>query len=293
MPFEEQPSCKFLIVLTLGLNANFCVRFFFVVTIGGSSVLFTPSKAAEKPAQKIPVQRKRKLVIDETLELSNAAVRDQMTDYADLVREQPFLPANKRKAVEHQLDADAAATIFFLPPLPDLADDLQDLVRANLEPAAAEPEEVEEPEEPRRGAEEPTFDHGDDVSRISEYPVDYMDEPPRAPSVTREEPPVNFGDEPVETAEPEEPEEMAPTAVTGGLSKQTLKVIDLLRDKFEEGGRDQPLTTDEIFEAGTKRKAAASTFFEILVLTTRGYLDVKQEKPYGSIELTAMESLFS
>ena len=108
--------------------------------------------------------------------------------------------------------------------------------------------------------------------------------PKKVPEVEKQEP------EP--EPEPEvDTEDVAPTAVTGGLSKQTVKIMDFLRTEFEEKGRDESLATQDLFE-GKTRKAVASTFFEILVLRTRGFLEVKQEEPYGNIELTAAESLF-
>jgi chromatin segregation and condensation protein Rec8/ScpA/Scc1 (kleisin family) len=133
-----------------------------------------------------------------------------------------------------------------------------------------------------------------DESRVSDYYDDQQvyEEPPLAGGTP--EPPQRFDEEDPVGEEPEaepEVEDVAPTAVTGGLSKQTLKIIDFLRTEFEEKGRDETLSTEELFE-GKTRKAVASTFFEILVLRTRGYLDVHQEEPYGNIELTAQETLF-
>jgi len=222
-------------------------------------------------------------------------------------QQQTFLPPSKRTALDKQLETDDVEAIFSMPPIPDLSDELQSLISANLAPSV--PEEVPVEEEP------PAQHHDDrdfDDTRASEYTHDEFpdDYPPQEPTEHFEVPPV--GEKPDEVDEERreergerktpdvedqdaelevEAEDVAPTAVTGGLSKQTLKIMDFLRTEFEEKGRDESLATEDLFE-GKTRKAVASTFFEILVLRTRGFVEVKQDEPYGNIELTASESLF-
>ena len=41
------------------------------------------------------------------------------------------------------------------------------------------------------------------------------------------------------------------------------------------------------------RRVAASTFFEALVLSTRGLVRVNQSKPYGRIDVEAMPDLYT
>jgi len=65
-----------------------CSLSFFAVTLGDEIIQFTPSKVPEKEKpRRTAVQRKRRLVIDERLELPTAIIRGQIQDFSDLVRE--------------------------------------------------------------------------------------------------------------------------------------------------------------------------------------------------------------
>ena len=95
LPDAEPPSCQLFLLLSflpcfifvLFFNAD--ARFLsFAVTLGDEIIQFTPSKVPEKEKpRRTAVQRKRRLVIDERLELPTAIIRGQIQDFSDLVRE--------------------------------------------------------------------------------------------------------------------------------------------------------------------------------------------------------------
>jgi hypothetical protein len=68
------------------------------------------------------------------------------------------------------------------------------------------------------------------------------------------------------------------------ITESTVQVIGLLQDQFEVTQKDKIVLQD--MTEGMKRIAAARCFYETLVLKTRGFIDVKQDRPYGPIEIT-------
>lgn len=73
-----------------------------------------------------------------------------------------------------------------------------------------------------------------------------------------------------------------------GLSKSTLKTIQLLGDKFCE---TEQVTFDSVTN-GVSRSDACRFFFEVLVLKTRDLIDVEQDTPFGDIKVSAKSTFF-
>jgi len=73
------------------------------------------------------------------------------------------------------------------------------------------------------------------------------------------------------------------------LTRRTAKMMTSLRAGFE--------STDSLsFESMTHKKSkrtAAACFFELLVLKTKDYVDIKQRAPYEDITITPMDSLIA
>ena len=98
----------------------------------------------------------------------------------------------------------------------------------------------------------------------------------------------------------EETEDAAPD----GWSRRTHRVLNYLKGEFEKlgaaaapkGGRrggQAPrvvLRSGDVM-AGQDRRDAARIFFELLVLRTRGYVDIVQPEAYGNMELSARPQL--
>ncbi|KAL8276170.1 hypothetical protein RQP46_011428 [Phenoliferia psychrophenolica] len=78
----------------------------------------------------------------------------------------------------------------------------------------------------------------------------------------------------------------------GAWSKNTMKAVAVLRTELEaEDDFVEFKTLAKVEEAS--QRAVASFFFELLVLSTRDCIDVKQAEAYGPIEITAKAKLFT
>ncbi|CAG8745272.1 17989_t:CDS:2, partial [Racocetra fulgida] len=93
----------------------------------------------------------------------------------------------------------------------------------------------------------------------------------------------------------DEPQDQQTTGNESGYSKNTVKAMRLLRDKCRgevsdraNGKSKSPAQVVVSYESvvGTaKRQDAVKLFFELLVLNTKDVIHVKQDQPYGDIEI--------
>jgi cohesin complex subunit SCC1 len=87
---------------------------------------------------------------------------------------------------------------------------------------------------------------------------------------------------------------------TGGFSKTTGMAMGVLRREIEaigetlegEGEAKGGVTFAKVARGASKR-AASHFFFELLVLGTRDAVGLKQDKPYGEIEVTGRPGLWT
>jgi hypothetical protein len=77
--------------------------------------------------------------------------------------------------------------------------------------------------------------------------------------------------------------------LTTTVSKSTEKAVEILRDQFASV---DTISLDSIIAPDTLRSDAARMFFEVLVLGTKGALDLKQQQPFGPIHVQAQPRLF-
>ncbi|KAM0749226.1 hypothetical protein T439DRAFT_348764 [Meredithblackwellia eburnea MCA 4105] len=76
----------------------------------------------------------------------------------------------------------------------------------------------------------------------------------------------------------------------GAWSKNTMKAVGVLRSEVKKEGQSVKF---EKVAGKASRRAAASFFFELLVLSTRDCIEVKQPAPYKAITIEAKEKLFT
>ncbi len=90
-----------------------------------------------------------------------------------------------------------------------------------------------------------------------------------------------------EAAEREEEVEM-PLPGAGAeetvLNEKALKMLHFLNHQFKQQ-RTETLSYHNMI-AGKKTKTVAGTFYQLLVLKTLNYIDVKQPAPYADISIT-------
>lgn len=77
-----------------------------------------------------------------------------------------------------------------------------------------------------------------------------------------------------------------------GWSVRTRGVANRLQQVFREGGEEKSVPLEGLL-AGYGRKTAAKMFFEVLVLKTSNFIDVKQEEPYGDVDLAPTPQLMA
>lgn len=96
-----------------------------------------------------------------------------------------------------------------------------------------------------------------------------------------------------EAAEGETPsQDVSAAGGVKGWSVRTRGVASRLQQVFREGGEEKSVPLEGLLE-GYGRKTAAKMFFEVLVLKTSNYIDVKQEEPYGNVDLKPTPQLMA
>lgn len=74
-----------------------------------------------------------------------------------------------------------------------------------------------------------------------------------------------------------------------GFSKHTTETMTMLETEFEKKkqvGEQPKVTYQQLTGQDTKRADAVKLFFEVLVLSTKDMVKVKQNKPYGDITIS-------
>jgi len=277
-----------------------------------------------KPSQPEKKQKKRKLQIDENVEISGPEIKRQIEDWNEIVREQEFLPSTKKALKEKEEESRDLQLLLDTPPaFYGLSEDLQQLVSSHMivqvpesiqEKETARAAEVEEPVEKeesskqrkkRKEREQVTpiqhdiSDFGDvsgarDFGSTSEYPM--QDISGSRGEAGDDHQPILGGDfnyddyDQGAAREDEDTELVGPSTTTGKISKQTSQMIVFFQEEFNKN-KKKPLGSEQIFN-GKSKKVVASTFFEMLVLKTRGLIQVEQPEPYGEIIVKPEAELF-
>jgi hypothetical protein len=94
-----------------------------------------------------------------------------------------------------------------------------------------------------------------------------------------------------DAGEDDTPTESASGGVKG-WSVRTRGVANRLQQVFQEKGGEESVPLDGLLE-GYGRRTAAKMFFEVLVLKTSNYIDVKQEEAYGNVDLLPTPQLMA
>jgi len=255
--------------------------------------------------------KRRKLLVDGATELAGDRIKAQLGDTSDIVKDHG-VPTLDGEAEVEVVDVDH---VFNFPLTSGMAPQLLELFARNLKPqakdavtpqkAAQETEKLGVKTAPRTEVQAPK-DAADVV------PEPDADEPaPDAPPPDADENIVvpedhampedaqGEGEKPEEPAQlPEVQEEEAaegPQEVKHSFSTRTVKMLSFLQKAFDEAetlaGKKAQLNFNDTVR-GKKRRTAAGCFFEVLVLNTRGYINVNQQEPYGDIFISKMDKFY-
>ncbi len=69
--------------------------------------------------------------------------------------------------------------------------------------------------------------------------------------------------------------------------------ITQMKQALSDHFSTSPTLAFSTLSAGQSRRAAAASLFEVLVLTTKGFIDTAQATPFGDITMTPTPALLS
>ncbi|ONK77738.1 uncharacterized protein A4U43_C02F10030 [Asparagus officinalis] len=272
------------------------------------SGLPSPQFAVTTPARKETrrMYRKRKILYDETIVLSNGTMRMWIQDASDLV-------GKRRKVPLTSLDAWRAYRITYLhqnftdPVIPYISSEDNDILRkklsdyltqkkttvSSIDESNLQHEISDKSMDPHDLQQENTFCGSPRRANYSEIST-----PDRSEGRMRESSPIaipssafDMIDKALESFEKESDEP------DGGWSVRARAVANYLYNKFlylKEKNRKESLNLGSILEGQTRAKSARF-FYETLTLKAKGCIDVEQGAPYADIIVSAtpqLESLF-
>ncbi|KAL1925397.1 uncharacterized protein VTP21DRAFT_280 [Calcarisporiella thermophila] len=252
-------------------------------------------------------QKKRKRMIeDANTQITRDAIRQRLIEHSDILGQANYIPTSRVVLRLEDIASQGSRYFLDLTVPPHLAH--LDESRNTFAPLFArthlpqlEGEIVEE-------------GLGEEEEAIFVRPEEREEE---IPQVVPEEEEAIFGEEifapelPEELVEreevgielrlPEEPEvaprglfeleevEPPPTQAIAGYSKNTVTAMRILKDQFDLT-EEESISFDTVIEkTESKRGDAAQLFFQVLVLATKNCISVKQETPYGNIEIRPKE----
>lgn len=234
------------------------------------------AKIVKQPAQK----KKRKIEADVEIKLSSTAIQNQLKNTSDILVDLNSNAAKKRKAID-------ALSLMNNPVTDLISEELNGLFSLdNLQEPHFEAPAKKQVEQ----------------SNISMAPLDDLPPLEEDNDFIMNDPVPDIQDESAFGIEaPGSPimPTMSPVVETSSQvtssNFNTAQFVSILKEKFStEASVDfeqvlLPLSS----VPNAKRRQKASTFFEILVLGTRNYLEVEQEEPFSSIKLTSKPELFN
>ncbi|ORY02510.1 hypothetical protein K493DRAFT_334604 [Basidiobolus meristosporus CBS 931.73] len=296
------------------------------------SMLEAPAMVA--PARIISRQtRKRKLIVDQVIELPSDHISGQLRDTSDITQEEVYLPVSKKMMRLKQIQDEGAQYYLSLGGPQNMVPELMGLFTRDLVkdqqtvPDAEESREafgldieeelmpsvpVEEPETSGIDLGEPApiedeifgIEHEEQISAEQARTEEGGEEIPQVPaspalSISAEQPFISehtaqdLGRSEIFDAEEiEEPE----AGTEAAFSKSTVKTMNLLRSEIQKAADPGMETTTNLkyrnIAGQATRTDAVKFFFELLVLSTKDVVKVKQSEPYGDIEITPKEKLF-
>ncbi|KAH8556853.1 Rec8 like protein-domain-containing protein [Umbelopsis sp. PMI_123] len=262
----------------------------------GDDLLFdvgTPSAQANTPQI-----HRRRLIIDKVTELPHNKIRDQINDTSDIVTEATFLPTSSEmlrfKSIEKQ------GIKFFInlnAPL-NLAPELQTLFTRGRKrsPSITSIDDEDDEEHQRK---QPKLITGPATGTRANADEDEYDialgageEATTAAAkttVAKDVPETQAGIMPYEANVSPVTSSSSQLLSPLGISKQTTDTMERLQATFDQKkqtAEEPKITYQQMAGQDIKRADAVKLFFDVLVLSTKDMVKVKQSKPYGDITIS-------
>jgi hypothetical protein len=253
-----------------------------------------PAEDMGPPAPK-PSRKRKSERIDSQTELSSAKITEGLNDTSDITAERQSTPLTKRQMLRAQLeDKDWMDEILGEPASIGSSNKLIALFRRTATLEVPEPAVVPPPPEPHKEEKEEEKEGKDEDMPPAEIPgtedtgLGDITMLPDAERTIDDEEARRQAEEDAQAREKEREEreraemsEKPPSAKE--LIARTQKMYALLKKKF---GETDSLSFSELLGDSPNRATAAGSFYQLLVLKTEDYIQVKQPKPYGDIAIT-------
>ena len=258
-------------------------------------------------------KRKRKLVVDNSKELTADDIKAQLNDYSDIIQQKCFPPPTKKALAWKTM---ASSEQLFQKPVLPLAPELIKVITRNystnipglpVDDTLLDLDDMKDQEEPRTADRSelpadasrstPNLDTGDDISVAAPQPSlvddtrpfdldmglndDLLDLPEDAASrVIPEMPDLEAEEEPSATQE-RQSNELTEEFEQRRWTKRTQQVFRILNRNLSNK-KDVPFSS---LTQRCSRKQAASRFYTCLLLAKDGTIEVEQSEAYGPIHI--------
>eukprot|EP01104_Vermistella_antarctica_P018220 TRINITY_DN6676_c0_g1_i1.p1 TRINITY_DN6676_c0_g1~~TRINITY_DN6676_c0_g1_i1.p1 ORF type:complete len:543 (-),score=154.26 TRINITY_DN6676_c0_g1_i1:1836-3464(-) len=231
----------------------------------------------------------KRLRVDASTVIHAKQYKEILGDASDLIRPDAYAPDTEARLKRARLAVASAGDLLESVTLVELEmpPRLMQLLQRNMTTAVIEEEVVEE--------EQPQFDMGPNTTFDGDIPMgDFeapsFDDPSLSVSSPHKDAAIQDDFDPLEsTAIPAasnstDEGEQEPTYVAyDSFSERTRKMHNYLKEVFPSD--TESISYNGLVE-GKKKRTAATTFFEVLVLKSSGFIDIEQEEPYGEISIS-------
>lgn len=247
-------------------------------------------------------KRKRKLIIDEQKSLTGEEMKANMADYSDTLQPLDLAPPTKQLMLlrEHnQLDK-----LLMMPANAEwiLDPDIIRLYQSHLELHAAVHDDfdVTAANDLRRDLELSDAIVEEEYARVEERPesaplpveanenlvpepeMEVSQEVPTIPETLASPPPVEKKSEKRRTRVDREEEEGEEEEL---FTRRTKNVLQAIATKLRSNSENK-ITFDDLLTKGSTRRTAAQKFYALLELKKWQAIEIEQEEPYGTIEIS-------
>lgn len=231
------------------------------------------STTKEKQVRVVKQQKKRKIEADAETKLSNAEIQNQLKNTSDIITDQS---AKKAKILDGKTLLNS--------PLLDYSEELKELFVFDGKKATEEKiqEKYTEIKEVKPVEQEKTVEQEDFAPVPNNNFDDFLPLDDFSFNVEAPEPVPNVETAPVQV-------EITPTQTISEV-QNTAEMKKLLREKLSS--KDRVLFNEVILNGTTTKRNLAASFFEVLVLSTKGFLKVEQSDAFGEITILPRKKLF-
>mmetsp|Transcript_29981 Transcript_29981/g.52620 ORF Transcript_29981/g.52620 Transcript_29981/m.52620 type:complete len:524 (-) Transcript_29981:186-1757(-) len=235
-------------------------------------------------AQKARSRKRARAVLDAEVELSSKQIKQQLRDTSKLrcarvINQNCTNPKRRRQTpvkdpLSFYLDPSLGASL-----MGEIIKTIKKSIEDSKHAKEAKEQAPQDVQDEKLAEEDPFqdgFEIGDNFNDMSTIGggLDTSIEPMEQPEMTFDEDVKHGGQQDLD-------DDSDPEAQEGKKTDRVIKMYRFLKNKMA----DQKEITFQDLLGKASRKAAAGVFHEILVLKTRGMINVKQDEPYGIIDI--------